>query len=156
MNFGALTNSHTGYLFGHLGGMDPQKADLLQKPLFRPKTTFVRFFAFWSQKYVFGANSHFCVPVSRMLIKPMEFQCKWSPFWPKRDFGPKSAFWAPKSVFGPKMRKMVQNCIFGPKSAFFAKVTKKLTMASAFRKENRDSRIRAQTASTGARGSENL
>ena len=104
-----------------------------------------------------------CYMFNKLINKPhqkqmnqMEFQWKWGPFWHKSDIWAKSAFWAQKSVSGAKMQKFARKCILGPKSRFSAKVTKKLTTASALRKENRDSRLRAQTASTGARGSENL
>ena len=68
----------------------------------------------------------FCVPMSRVLIKPMEFQPKWRSFWPTVDFWTKSAFWTPKSTFGPKNRKIGPKGDFGPKSAPFRKSDQKV------------------------------
>ena len=68
----------------------------------------------------------FCVPMSRMLINPMESEAKWMPFRPKVDFWAKSAFWTPKSTFGPKNRKIGPKGNFGPKSALSRKSDQKV------------------------------
>jgi hypothetical protein len=70
---GTLTNSHTPSPNRLRARPDPKKW------IFAPKSTFLLQNAFWAQKRTFGAQvpflrkMHFCVPMPRMLIKPMEF-----------------------------------------------------------------------------------
>ena len=67
----------------------------------------------------------------------------------KEHFGAQNRFWAQKVNLGLILD-------FGPKKPFIYENCEKVNDGLASRKENRDSRIRARTASTGARGSENM
>ena len=153
MHFGTLTNSHTYYLFCHLATMMPKKA------IFAPEITFLlqmRIFALFATlgpKVHFLRKSALSRPHAADAYKTNGIFLKIEPLLAQKRF------WAEKCILGSKIDFGVQNAQngpkihFGPQSAFFAKVTKKLTSASASRIENRDSRIRARTASTGGRGS---
>ena len=54
-------------------GRTPKSGFLLQKALFCSKTHFGRKSALSAPKCTFCGKRHFCVPMPRMLIKPMEF-----------------------------------------------------------------------------------
>ena len=101
-------------LFASGAGRTP-KIDLCpQNHFLAPKRILGAKVHFGRKSALFLRKMHFCVPMARMLIKPMEFWWKWSPFWPKSDFGLKSALWAQKSILGPKMH-------FSAKIRFWAK-----------------------------------
>ena len=152
--FGTLTNSHTPSHFRLRARSDTKMEILLTND-------------FWAQKRNLGPKTHlgakvffphknaFFLPMSRMLITTMVLKKNGALFGPKSVLGEKCVSgnninsWAQKAGNCAKMRS-------GTKSASFAKVTKKLRSASTFQRENRDFRFRAQTASTGGRGSQNL
>ena len=124
----ALWNSHElTYLLSFLpsGDHGARKSNFCSKKHFwAPKSLFLHFLRFWAPKCTFCAKVHFCVPMPRMLINLMEFWSKWSPFWPKSDFGRKRAFRGPKSVFGPKRRILGKMGFWAQKAINWTKLQK--------------------------------
>ena len=156
VHFGTLTNSHTCYLFCHLATMTPKKAIFAPKITFGLQNRFFAFFAILGPKVHFLRKSALLRPHAADAYKPNGILIKMELFLAQKRFWAEKCILGSKIDFGAQNAKMAPKCIFGPKSAFFAKVTKKLTTASACRIQNRDSRIRARTASTGGWGSWNM
>ena len=96
----ALWNSHEltyPYPFWRLGAHGTQKWKFPSKIDFGPKIHFRMQKLIFVAKMNFGVKMRFCVPMAPMLKNPIDFEPKWRPFWPKVDFGAKSAFWSKKS-----------------------------------------------------------
>ena len=155
----SLWNSHElTYLLPFLpsGRHDAPKSDFCSKITFWLQNRIFALFATLGPKVHFLRKSALLRPHAAEAYKTHGILMKMEPFWAQKRFWTKKCIPGSKINFGAQNAKMIPKCIFGPKSAFFAKGTKKLTTASACRIENRDSRIRARTASTGGRGSWNM
>ena len=75
------------------GATGPKKsAFLLQRAVLGCTSQFLAQSALLAPKKLFEPNVHFSAPIPRMLIKPIVSWWNPTPFGPKSDFGPKSAF----------------------------------------------------------------
>ncbi len=137
----------------HPGPTGPQKVDFCSRNHFlAQKCILGAKVHFWRQSALFAKNA-LLRPHAADAYQTNGFLMKMEPLLAQKRILAKKCISGPKIDFWAQKAKMAPKCVLGPKSAFFEKVTKKLTTASALRIENRDSRIRARTASTGGRGS---
>ena len=105
----ALWNSHElTYMLSFFAIWRPwcPEKQFCSKNHFWLKIALLHFFAILDPKVHFLRKSALLRPHAADADNLMDFSSKWSPFWPKSDFGRKSTFWAPKSILALKMRKI--------------------------------------------------
>ncbi len=125
MHFGALTNSHTCYLFCHLATMVPKKSDFCSKITFWLQNRIFAPFATLGPKVHFLRKNALLRPHAADAYKTNGTLMEIEPLLVQKRFWAEKCILGSKIDFGLKMRKWTQNAFWAQK-CFFRKSDKKV------------------------------